>query len=348
MMPAQLGLIPPLPLLRHLGLLRPQPLQVLLRQLQRRDVRFWEVAVVLGVLLGAHGEGGVLVVIPAPGLLDHTPALLQQLRLAAGLVGDGPGNGLEGVQVLHLRPGPKLPGARRPDGEVHVTAQGALLHLAVRDPQILQDGLQLLQIGDHLLSGAEVGLGNDLDQRHAAAVIVRPGLVQPGVVDQLARVLLHVQLVDADHLFPRRRGDAHTPVPGNGEVELGHLVRLGQVGIEVVFPVEPAAPGDLAVQRQPGTAGVLHHLSVHHGQGPRHSSADGAAVGVGLSPEPGGAGAEYLGAGGQLRVGLQPDHSFPGHVIQPPFPPEPAYASLSPAGRRGRRSARSSPPAEGR
>ena len=111
---AQLGLIPLLPLLRHLGPLRPQPLQVLLRQLQRRDVRFREVAVVLGVLLGAHGEGGILVLIPAPGLLYHALSLLNQLDLPPGLILDGPGDRLEGAEIFHLGAGTEVPAPGRP------------------------------------------------------------------------------------------------------------------------------------------------------------------------------------------------------------------------------------------
>ena len=123
---------------------------------------------------------------------------------------------------------------------------------------------QPLQVGDHLLRRAEVGLGDNLDERHAAAVVVDFGLLRPGVVDQLARVLLHVQLVNAHGAAPH----LHRPVPADGQIELGDLVGLGQIGVEVVFPVEPAVPGDGAAQGQGGPDGVLHHLPVEHGQRP--------------------------------------------------------------------------------
>lgn len=68
-----------------------------------RQVRLREVAVVLRVFLGAHGEGGALVVVPAAGLLADGAALAQQLDLPLGLGAHGAGHGLDGVEVLHLR-----------------------------------------------------------------------------------------------------------------------------------------------------------------------------------------------------------------------------------------------------
>ncbi len=89
------------------------------------------------------------------GLLDHPLALLDELNLPPGLVGDGPGNRLEAVDVLHLGARAQLGAAGGAHRQVDVAAQRALLHLAVGDPQILQGGFQLLQIGDNLLGGAE-------------------------------------------------------------------------------------------------------------------------------------------------------------------------------------------------
>ena len=335
---AELGHIARLLLRGHLGQFCPGGVQVLLGDLHGRDVRLREVAVILGVLLGAHGVGGVLVLVPAAGLLDHPLAVLDQLDLAAGLIGDGPGNGLEGVDVLHLGAGAQLRAPGGADREVHVAAEGALLHLAVGHAQILQRGLQLLQIGDDLLGGAEVRLSDDLDQRHAAAVVVRPGLVDPRVVHQLAGILLHVHLVDADDLFlAAGQPDGHLAVGGDGQVELRDLVCLGQVGVEVVLAVELVVASDVAVQRQSGLGRIAHDRLVHNGQCAGHTGAHRAAVGVGRAAEGGGAGAEDLRPGGQLHMGLQADHSFPSHVTSPPLLPGVWYGSRCPAGRRGQR-----------
>ncbi len=289
-----------------------QTLQIVLRQLHWRQIGVGEVTVVLGVLLGAHGIGGVLVLVPAAGLLNDPLSLLQQLNLPSTLVLDGPCNGFEGVEVLHLGAGAQLRGACGAHRQVYVAAEGALLHFAVGHAQVLEGGAQLLQIGNDLLGGAEVGLGDNLDEGHAAAVVVAAGLVGPGVVDQLARVLLHVQLVDAHRLAA---ADVHPAVPGNGQVELGNLIGLGQVRVEVVLPVKAALFGDLTPQGQTGLDGKFQHLLVEYGQGAGHAGAHRTAVGVGCATEGGGAGAENFGGRGELHMGLQTDDGFPGHII---------------------------------
>ena len=65
--------------------------------------------------------------------------------------------------------------------------------------------------------------------------------------------------------------------------ELGDLVVLRIVGVKIVFPVKPAVLVDFTVDRQPHRQGVFHHLSVQNRKRPRHSGADRAGVGVGLS-----------------------------------------------------------------
>ncbi len=305
--------------LRHLGEGLPQALQLRLIQLDGGDIRLGEVAVVLRVLLRAHGEARVLVLVPAAGLLDDRLVVhLNALLLAAGLVADGAGDRLEGVEVFHLGAGAQLCRAHRADGEVHVAAQRALLHLAVGDAEVLQRGAQLLQISDHLIRRAEVRLGDDLDQRHAAAVVVRAGLVNPVVVHQLAGVLLHVQLVDADHLLLLADADGHPAVAADGEIELRDLVGLGKVRVEVVLPVKLVVAGDLTIEGEAGLHGILQHLPVQDRQGARHTGAHRAAVRVGRAAELRRAGAENLGPGGKLHVGLQTDHHLPIHQCAPP------------------------------
>ena len=183
----------------------------------------------------------------------------------------------------------------------------------------MQRLLELFQIGDHLVGGAEVRLRDNLDKGHTAAVVVCPGLVQPGVVDQLARVLLHVQLVDADGALPLLGTDGHRSVPGDGQVELTDLIGFGQIGVKIVLPVKLAVPGDLAVQGQPSFDRVFQHLCIEYRQRTGHPSAHRAAVGVGVASELGGAGAEDFCLGGQFHMGFQANDSLPGHAGSPPF-----------------------------
>ena len=82
---------------------------------ERRQVGLGEVAVVLGELLAALGEGPLLGVRPATSLLRDLPARLQHLGLPLQLVLDSPVQRAEGVDVLELRFDAQLARARRPD-----------------------------------------------------------------------------------------------------------------------------------------------------------------------------------------------------------------------------------------
>ena len=84
--------------------------------------------------------------------------------------------------------------------DVGVHAQAPLLHVAIRDLQVAQQQLQLGQICLGLGGRAHVGLADDLQQRHAAAVQVDAavGLAGRLVVHALAGVLFKMGADDAD------------------------------------------------------------------------------------------------------------------------------------------------------
>ena len=235
---------------------------------------------------------------------DHPLAVLDQLDLAAGLIGDGPGNGLEGVEVLHLGAGAQLLGAGGADRQVHVAPQGTLLHLAVGYPQVLQGGLQLLQVGDDLVGGAEVGLGDDLDEGDAAAVAVDQR-TQLRIMDELAGVLLNMDPGDPHPLASLRAFDIEVTAGAQREVVLGDLIGLGQVRVEIILPVLLGVGGNGAVGGQACLDGIVHHLLVQHRERARHAGADRAALGIGLSPKGCGAAAENLGLRFKLDVHLE-------------------------------------------
>ena len=136
-----------------------------------------------------------------------------------------------------------------PDGDVGVAAQRALLHVHVADAELAQRDAQQVEPVARLLGGVDVGLGDDLAQRRAAAVVVddrgvgavdAAGLAE---VDELRRVLLQVDPVQAHVAQPAAEADR--------DVVLGDLVVLGLVGIEVVLAVEDRPRRDLAA-RAPG------------------------------------------------------------------------------------------------
>ncbi len=138
-------------------------------------------------------------------------------------------------------------------------------------------------------------------------------------MDQLPGVLFYMNPGDPDPANLAVDGDVEVAVPGDGELVLRNLVSLGQIGVEVVLPGEPAFPLDLAVGGQGHPEGEIDHLPVEHREDSRHPQADRADMGVGGSPEAGRAATEYLGLGVELSVDLKADHGFKCHVPSSPF-----------------------------
>ena len=75
---------------------------------QRRQVRLGEVAVVVRLLLRAHGVGAALGVVPEARLLHHAAALFQHADLALDLILQRRANVAEAVDVLDLGLGAEL------------------------------------------------------------------------------------------------------------------------------------------------------------------------------------------------------------------------------------------------
>jgi hypothetical protein len=94
---------------------------------------------------------------------------------------------------------------------------------------------------------------------------------------------------------------------GEGLIELGDLVALGQVGVEVIFAGEDGAFPDLAVEGERGEGGEFDGALVENGERSGEAEADRADVGVGRSAEFVGAAAEGLGLGEELDVDLETD-----------------------------------------
>ena len=116
---------------------------------------------------------------------------------------------------------PKLLRAFEAHADVGVAAQRTLLHVAVGDAAVEQDLLEARQVLEGLVRGADVGLGDDLGQRRAAAVQVEIGArggVGKAVVEALAGVLFHVQAGDADALrsLPSAVGTSIQPCSARG------------------------------------------------------------------------------------------------------------------------------------
>ena len=187
------------------------------------------------------------------------PAAAQDRLLAGELGADAAFDEAEGVHVLQLGLHPELLAADGAQRDVGVAAQRALLHVHVGDAEHAHRGAQQPQPLAGGLGGAQVGLGDDLRERGAAAVEVDDrgiGAVDaPGGADvhELGGVLLEVHAVDA-HL-------PESPAKAERQVVLGDLVALGKVGVEVVLAMEDRPRRELGAERE-----ADHQPEVH---GPR-------------------------------------------------------------------------------
>ena len=195
--------------------------------------------------------------------------------------------------------------------DVDVGAQVALLHVAVAGAEVAQDGAELGDVGLRLLGRAQVGLGDDLHQRHAGAVEVDVGVLGVLVVDRLAGVLLQVQPLDADLERLAVDVDLHLALADDRLLVLRDLIALRQVGIEVVLAVEHRGQVDLGVEPQAGAHGLRDASLVDHRQHAGHGRIDERDMAVGRAAELGGGAGEQLGLGGDLGVHLQADHDLP-------------------------------------
>ena len=122
---------------------------------------------------------------------------------------------------------------------------------------------QLLQISNHFLRAPHIRFGHDLDQRHAGTIVVHQRAVLPFVMDQLAGIFLHMDLVDTHRLAAAvLRLNLHLAVHTDRQIQLGDLIVLWIVRIEVILPVKLRKAGDLTVGGQSHRNGIFQHLPV--------------------------------------------------------------------------------------
>ena len=189
----------------QLGDLATATIDKLVVQVERRQVGIGEQTIVVGRFLHTHDHGALAAGLPVAGLLIDDSALLEHLGLTADLVGKAVMQALKRVEVLELGLGTQLGLAAAAQRHVAIAAHGTLLHGAVRNAQRHKDAAELLHKQASLLGRAQVGLGDELDQRRAAAVVVDERLGRGGNaalgaahVNHLGGVLLHVDAQDAD------------------------------------------------------------------------------------------------------------------------------------------------------
>ena len=174
---------------------------------QPQQVRFGEIAVVVGELLAAHAEGALSAAVPQARLLHDLFAFFDQFDLPLDFVVERLLEEAEGVEILHLGLDAEPVGGDRPNADVRVAAQRTFFHVATGDFQVLKDSFQLRQVVIGFLGGAQVRFADDFNQRHAAPVqvdIAFPVRIGEAFVQRLAGVFFHVEPRDADALTLRR------------------------------------------------------------------------------------------------------------------------------------------------
>ncbi len=172
-------------------------------EIERQEIGLGEVAIVVRLLLAPHRLGHVPGRVPEQRILGDAPARFHDVDLPPDLELDRLLDEAERVHVLDLGLRPERGRSARTDGDVGITAEAPLLHVPVADVEIDQDLPELREVAHRFRPRADVGLGDDLDQRHAGAVQVDPrgfdAFTSLGV-ERLARVLLEVDPDEPDPL----------------------------------------------------------------------------------------------------------------------------------------------------
>jgi len=121
---------------------------------------------------------------------------------------------------------------------------------------------------------------------------------------------------DADHLVGGDSGlliglDMQRAFADKRMIELGNLVSLRQIGVEIILAVEARPFVDLRIDRHAGAHRLADALAVRHRQHARHRGVDEAHLRIGFGPERRRGAREQLGVGGDLRMDLEADHDLP-------------------------------------
>ena len=128
---------------------------------------------------------------------DSAPGF-QFTDLTGRLEDDRVTDARDGIQVLGLRARAER-GAGMADGDIAVTTQLALFHIAVGHTRLGEHRHERTQERFGFGGRTEVGLGDNLEQRHASAVIVDQGAAAG--VTQFTHIFFEVGVVNTDVLM---------------------------------------------------------------------------------------------------------------------------------------------------
>ena len=124
-------------------------------------------------------------------------------------------------------------------------------------------------------------------------------------MDELARILLHVNAGQPDHTQLAVHLDGYASSGRVRLIVLGDLVALGKIGVEVVFTGEGRHRLDLAAQCKCRPHRELDGMLVDHRQHARHTQVHLGGLRIGLRPEAVRRAAKELCLGAQLCVNFE-------------------------------------------
>src|SRR5438046_9825148 len=109
-------------------------------------------------------------------LMDQNLNYLYTIKIAFNYIFERFLQETEGVEIFDFDFGPEFARATPAHADIGVAAERAFLHIAVADAGVEHDLAERGEIGVGLLGRADVRLGNNFDERSAAAVVVDIGL----------------------------------------------------------------------------------------------------------------------------------------------------------------------------
>ena len=139
--------------------------------------------------------------------------------------------------------------------------------------------MERLQVGHGLLCRAEVGFRDNLQKWGASAIEVNAGLMSELVVDRLSGILFQMGPGNANWIetavFQWHFKNALADDRGK---KLTHLISLGKVGVEVVFPIEDGSLSNSRADSQAKCNGVSNGFLIKHRQHTGHAKINGIGL----------------------------------------------------------------------
>ena len=132
---------------------------------------------------------------------------------------------------------------------------------------------------------------------------------------QFTGILLHVDLVDTHRLCIGAAVlsfylDLYGTIAADRQIQLGDLIVLRVIGIEIIFSVKFAILCDGTIRCKAYCHRIFHHLFIQHRKRSRHTGTYRTGVGIGSSTERCGTATEYFRLRGKLYMNFQTDHCF--------------------------------------